>query len=328
MVSWGRKVPKMREKPMRKTVALTVCMLLLAALLCSILILSLDNEAGSHEESNRDRAFIIWGTLDYTNETFMGGEHELDASRDVCEISYSQVFGTQHFGYCKNFWGKDTKPDQVYGNISYCEENYDFSAVFYKGHSIGGYCDVEGCEFGEHWTLYAAEGYGKEYIMDYLVYNRMSAGSHDFVFLWTCGYGTEDLTGDIDENGHSVGMMTSWMNTPDLEADGYASPDGSNHCFIGFDVYSIFFINKTGYGGFDYGDFVSLFFQYALIDGWTVNDALDAATEETHWQSSFGDCQLYTGYIMLDPYDQGETVTCYMRVWGDGNQKLQGGMDK
>ena len=313
---------------MKKTVALTVCILLLVVLVFSILILALDDETGSHEGQKGDSAFIIWGTRDYANETFMGGEPELNASRDVCEAIYSQFFDTQRFGYCKNFWGKDTEPDQVYGNVSYCEENYDFTAVFYKGHSIGAYCDVEGCEFGEHWTLYAAEGYENEYIMDYLIHNRTSSGSHDFVFLWTCGYGSEDMKGSIDEKGHSVGMMASWMDTTTLEADGYASPDGSNHCFIGFDVYSIFFINKTGYGGFDYGDFASLFFQYLLIDGWTVNDALDAAAEETHWQSSFGDCQLYTGYIMLDPYDLGETVTCYMRVWGDGNQKLQGERDK
>jgi hypothetical protein len=309
---------------MKKTVALTFCMLLLVALVLSVFIMSLDDEAGSHDGGNGDSAFIIWGTLDYANETFMGGEPELNASRDVCEAIHSTVLDTQQFGYCKNFWGNDTQPDQVYGNVSYCEENYDFTAVFYKGHSIGGYCDVEDCEFGEHWTLYAAEGYGNEYIMDYLIHDRMSSGNHDFVFLWTCGYGAEDLKGDIDENGHSVGMMASWMDTTDLEADGYASPDGSNHCFIGFDVYSIFFINKTGYGSFDYGDFASLFFQYALIDGWTINDALDAAAEETHWQSSFGDCQLYTGYVMLDPYDPGQTVMCYMRVWGDGNLKLGG----
>ena len=314
---------------MKKTVALTVCMLLLVTLVFSVLILSLDNENGSQEGQNGESAFIIWGTLDYANETFMGGEPELDASRDACEAIYNTVFGTQQFGYCKNFWGNDTQPDQVYGNVSYCEENYDFTAVFYKGHSIGGYCDVEGCEFGEHWTLYAAEGYKHEYIMDYLIHDQMNSGTHDFVFLWTCGYGAEDMIGEIDNNGHSVGMMASWMNTTDLEADGYATPDGSQRCFIGFDIYSIFFITKTGYGDFDYGDFASLFFEYAMIDGWTVNDALDAAAEEAHLQSSFGDCQLYTGYLMPDPHGPGDYVTCYMRVWGDGNLKLgEGGMGK
>ncbi|MCJ7721310.1 hypothetical protein MUO98_02730 [Candidatus Bathyarchaeota archaeon] len=67
----------------------------------------------------------------------------------------------------------------------------------------------------------------------------MISGTHDFVFLWTCGYGSEARIGEIDENDHSVGMLESWMDTNSLEADGYASPDCSNHCFIGFDNYSI-----------------------------------------------------------------------------------------
>jgi hypothetical protein len=306
---------------MKKTVALAFCMLLLLALVSSILIMSIGNENGSRSGS----AFIIWGTLDYADETYMGGEPEHNASRDICDAIYRSVFDTQQYSYSKNFWGNDTQPDQVYGNVSYCEENYNFTAIFYKGHSIGAHCDVEGCTFGEHWTLYAAEGYEKEYIMDYLIHDGMSSGIHDFVFLWTCGYGAEDMLGEIDKSGHSVGMMASWMDRTDLEADGYASPDGSNHCFIGFDGYSIFFVTKTGYGNFDYGDFASLFFEYAMYDGWTVNDALDAAAEETHWQSSFGDCQLYTGYIMPDPYGPEPYVTCYMRVWGDGNMELQRG---
>jgi hypothetical protein len=306
---------------MKKTVVLAFCMLLLLALIFSILIMSIGNETWSRSGS----AFIIWGTLDYADEAYMGGEPERNASRDICDAIYGLVLDTQQYDYCKNFWGNGTQPDQVYGNVSYCEENYNFTAIFYKGHSIGASCDVEGCTFGEHWTLYAAEGYEEEYILDYLIHDRISSGTHDFVFLWTCGYGAEGMTGEIDESGHSVGMMASWMDRTDLEADGYASPDGSSHCFIGFDGYSIFFIRQTGYGDFDYGDFASLFFEYAMYDGWTVNDALDAAAEETHWQSSFGECQLYTGYLMPDPHGPEEYVTCYMRVWGDGNMELQRG---
>ncbi len=298
-------------------------MLFLLSLVFLVLILPIGNEIDPNGDGqNEDSVFIIWGTRDYADETYMGGETERNASRDVCNTIHGFFVDTQRYDYCKNFWGTDTQPDQVYSNVSYCEENYDFTAIFYKGHSIGAYCDVEDCRFGEHWTLYAAEGYGEEYIIDYLIHDRMSSGTHDFVFLWTCGYGSEDMIGEIDENGHSVGMLASWMDTTGLDVDGYASPDGGNHCFIGFDIYSIWFINKTTYGGFDYGDFVSLFFEYALYDGWTINDALDAAAEETHWQSSFGDCQLYTGYLMPDPHGSGQTVMCYMRVWGDGNLRL------
>jgi hypothetical protein len=306
---------------MKKTVAIIVCVLFLLSLLVLTLILSIGNEDDIREGQNGGSAFIIWGTRDYSDETYMGGEPELNASRDVCDAIYGSFADTQ-YGSCSNFWGIGTQPDQVYGNVSYCEENYNFTAIFYKGHSIGAYCDYENCELGEHWTLYADDGYGTEYIKDYLIHERMSSGTHDFVFLWTCGYGSEARIGEIDENNHSVGMLASWMNTNSLEADGYASPDGSNHCFIGFDNYSIWFTNKTGYGNFSYGDFASLFFEYALHDGWTINDALDAAAEETHLQSSFGDCKLYTGYLMPDPDNPGQSIMCHMRVWGDGNLRL------
>jgi hypothetical protein len=324
MITWRCKEPEKGKNQMKKTIVLALlCLLLLVSLVFSTLILTIDNENGSHGDGqNEGSAFIIWGTLDYADETYMGGETERNASRDVCDTIYGFFVDTHGYGYYENFWGNDTQPEQVYSNVSYCEENYNFTAIFYKGHSIGTTCDVENCTFGEHWTLYAAEGYEEEYIIDYLIHDRMSSGTHDFVFLWTCGYGSEDKIGEIDENGHSVGMLASWMDTTGLEADGYASPDGSNHCFIGFDIYSIWFTNKTGYADFDYGDFVSLFFEYALYEGWTINDALDAAAEETHWQSSFGDCQLYTGYLMADPDNPGQSVMCYMRVWGDGNLKL------
>jgi hypothetical protein len=324
MTIWRCKENKKGKNQMKKTIVLIFfCILLSMSLFFSILILPIDNETDPNGDGqNEDSAFIIWGTRDYADETYMGGEPECNASRDVCDSIHGFFVDVHRYDYCKNFWGNDTQPDQVYSNVSYCEENYNFTAIFYKGHSIGAYCDVANCEFGEHWTLYATEGYGEEYIIDYLIHDRMSSGTHDFVFLWTCGYGSEARIGEIDENGHSVGMLASWMDTTSLEDDGYASPDGSNHCFIGFDNYSIWFTNKTTYGDFDYGDFVSLFFEYALYNGWTINDALDAATEDTHWQSSFGDCKLYTGYLMPDPDNPGQSVMCYMRVWGDGNLGL------
>lgn len=278
-------------------------------------------------EQNNDyfprSAFIIWGTRYYNNIEYMGGEPELNASREVCDYIYDVFADSQTYDYLKNFWGADTQPSQVYSNISYCEENYNSTAVFYKGHSIPASCDKEECAFEKHYAIYADEGYGYEYIVDYLIHDQMNSGTHDFVFLWTCGFGSASRIGEIDENGHSYGMLASWMDTTSLEADGYATPDGSNRCFMSFDIYSIWFTNKTTYSDFDYGDFASLFFKYASYDGWTINDALDAAAEDTHWQSSFGDCQLYTGYLMPDLDNPGTYVMCYLRVWGDGNLRLQ-----
>jgi hypothetical protein len=305
---------------MKKVVVLIVY-LLLVSLFVSTFILATENQLDSKE--NPKSGFLIWGTRDYSDENYMGGEPELASSRDVCSDIYDFLAGSQQFDYCENYWGIDTQPDQVYSNVSYCEKNYDFTAIFYKGHSIGAHCEYENCKLGKHWTIYADKGYNSEYIVDYKIHEMLSLGTHDFVFLWTCGYGSASRIGMIDENDHSVGMLASWMNTTDLEPDGYMSPDGSGECFIGFDNYSIWFTNKTGYGRFNYGDFASQFFEYAIIDGWTINDALDAAAEETHTEASFGDCQLYTGYLMPDVENNGQSVTCYMRVWGDGNLRLK-----
>lgn len=275
------------------------------------------------EDSPFRAAFIIWGTRYYKNLEYMGGEPESSRSRDVCEYVFDVFADSENYDYVNNFWGVGTQPSQVYGNISYCEENCNSTAVFYKGHSIPTSCDREDCVFEKHYAIYADEGYGADYIVDYLVHDQMTSGTHDFVFLWTCGFGSAKRLGEIDENGHSYGMLASWMDTTNLEPDGYATPDGSNRCFMSFDIYSIWFTNKTRYGEFDYGDFCSLFFKYALCDGWTINDALDAAAEDTHWQSSFGDCQLYTGYSMPDLDNPGTFVECYLRVWGDGNLGLE-----
>lgn len=125
---------------MKKTVVISICVLFLLSLLVLTLILSIGNETDIRGGQNGGSAFIIWGTRDYSDEMYMGGEPELNASRDVCDAIYGSFADTQ-YGSCSNFWGIGTQPDQVYGNVSYCEENYNFTAIFYKGHSIGAYCD-------------------------------------------------------------------------------------------------------------------------------------------------------------------------------------------
>jgi hypothetical protein len=45
--------------------------------------------------------------------------------------------------------------------------------------------------------------------------------------------------------------------------------------------------------------------------------ALDKATELTHDEEFFGDCQLATGYSV-----EGFQGTSRMRIWGDGTHRL------
>lgn len=70
--------------------------------------------------------------------------------------------------------------------------------------------------------------------------NSKFAGTHDFVFIWACGHGADSRVGTFNEQ-HSSGLMASWMhlNPSTLSNNGYASPDYSDHVFIGFEWLSI-----------------------------------------------------------------------------------------
>jgi hypothetical protein len=84
------------------------------------------------------------------------------------------------------------------------EQNYDFSAVFYKGHicffGVGG-CGQGGCSL-EHWGIW---GYDSSWdIADFGIDdavigaindNNKFAGTHDFIFIWACGHGSEPYVG-------------------------------------------------------------------------------------------------------------------------------------
>ena len=83
-----------------------------------------------------------------------------------------------------------------------------------------------------------------------------------------------------------------------MSDDGYADADGEGRCFISFDGISMNFKNVTGYSSNNYGDFADRFYYYALDGFHSINDALDAATQDTHdpqTHDDYSDCQLYTG---------------------------------
>lgn len=115
---------------MKKIVVLIVC-LLFFSLFVSVFILATGNQLDSNE-NQKNSAFIIWGTRDYSDENYMGGEPELASSRDVCSDIYDFLADSQQFAYCENYWGNGTQPDQVYSNVSSCEKNYDFTAVYIR----------------------------------------------------------------------------------------------------------------------------------------------------------------------------------------------------
>ena len=271
-------------------------------------------------------AALVWATGNYYLPD-TGGDSERSASQSVCAYVYGLFDGLDRYSYCRNSWGT-TQPYNVYGNVSYCENNHANTAIFYKGHinPRDWDCGVQGCGFN-HSSIYDYEGWDYTYdqIIDYHIheddngYSRLSSKTHDFVFLWACDWGNENRTGGFS-GSHSWGMQASWMGVNDLQYDGYKDPDYRDRCFISFWNASIMFTNQTGYSGKTYSDWTKLFFEYALQDDYTIQIALDQATRDTHGPNvPFSDCKLYKGYTMIV---NGQEWDCSMVVYGDGYHEM------
>ncbi|MCW4002587.1 MAG: DUF2341 domain-containing protein [Candidatus Bathyarchaeota archaeon] len=271
-------------------------------------------------EETRNYASLIWGTGNYN----LGPDGEYDESQAVCANIYTYFGNTLRYNKLNNYWGAATQPYCFYNNISYCEVNKEYATLFYKGPIHPNVqCGVPGCTF-THYGVYDWEG---DAIKDYEIYSATggSTSKFDFVFIWACMHGSSNFIGG-HSGTHSWGMCHSLMGETNatLSANGYASPDGSGRCFISFDGISINFKNVTGYGSYDYGDFADRFYYYAL-NGYSINDALDAAARYTHGSIyDYDEIQLYyptKGYWMDNPQGGG-VMKCYMRVWGDGNHVI------
>jgi hypothetical protein len=113
-----------------------------------------------------------------------------------------------------------------------------------------------------------------------------------------------------------------------MSDDGYARPDNSNFCYIGFHWGSAA-LNQT-VDGVPYWWWVEHFFAYALNENWLVKWALNEASQQ-FYNSNFGETKLYTGFTAIWPMyrngdwqfeGQGIEGTGYMKVYGNGNIKL------
>jgi len=279
---------------------------------------------------DNEYASLVWGTGYYPVE--LGDTDEYDRSEELAEIIYDLFDMTGRYDNCSNFWGSDTQPDSLYEAVENTEDNYDYTTVFYKGHilPLGADCTNQNCPFNPppssdiHQGIYDYEGLlslpNGDPICDWAIHERLNGNNTGFLFIWTCDHGSENKKGDYF-NSHSRGLIASWLNATDLVFDGYSNSDESDRCFISFSNLSLNFIELTEYDSWDYGDFLELFYYYALSGGvFSIKNALDLAAADTHGGNSFGNCQLYLGYERDNPKwpDWGEEkITSYMRVWGD-----------
>jgi len=264
----------------------------------------------------------------------MGGSGELSVSGDVSSY-IKNLFDSAGYTNFFDFWGtrdQQTQPNTVYNYAEWATRFRDTTVILYKGHSLPVTCPIS-CG-NDHYGVYDCEGYnitGGETIKDYEIYNKIydeGYGSHDFVFLWTCGAGDPSRLGSTS-GSHGWGMCASWMGinnaATSLSDDGYDDPDGNDRCFIGFDYLSIWYTNSTNYSNWNYGHFIYYFYMHALQQYWTINMALDAASELTHGDDVlYEDTPLYGGYSIWDPRETPPvSVDSAMHVWGDGNLTIR-----
>jgi hypothetical protein len=277
----------------------------------------------------RDPTSTLYGTEEYA----IGGvpPNELYLSQQVSSYVYSLFSGTSKYNSLSNAFGYNTNPTNGYNRNYANERYYDYSTVFYKGHIWFNTapCGAPGCTL-THTGIWGNNDLQSGAILDYDIDAALKsakastgkvAGTHDFIFLWSCGHASTTYIGNY--GSHSHGAMASWMQLDPytLSSNAYANPDYSDHVFISFDWLSIWYGYQTSNPIYDHAQWAALFYYYLLDQGYTVNEALDQATRDSYYNSSFGQSPLYNNFNMWNPQTQKYDYS-KMHLWGDGTVRL------
>jgi hypothetical protein len=206
---------------------------------------------------------------------------ESEAVCDSIEYYFSQL---SNYDWVANYAGISEAP--LVDNIIYCDNNYDLTTVFYKGHTL----------FDNQIGYYAFciydDDYNKFLATNWQVYGCYPQ-KHNFVFFWTCTCAAE-----------YSGFPQAWLQ-------GDEPWDVNDKCYIGFAGVSKPFTEETGYGSYTYADFCDRFYDYAT-QGYTVMTAIYQAATET--LSNGMNNELFTGYQV---YAKEMWITSYMTWWGE-----------
>jgi hypothetical protein len=310
-----------------KTVFLTIVVLLLSLFLPSLILISEPVTAtGTHYAS------IMYGSR--WNQTVAEYEDAWAACCDIYDLFEDQIvfvpwYYFQLYDHLYNLYGSPTTQSRVRSEAAHCEYYHDYTTVFHHGHGgKWGYGD----EPPWYYFYYAdapPQNPSAENIDDWQDIRPYTIDNHQFVFLWACAQGNE-VGGPLDPEDHyGHGMPWAWTKRDDLNLDGYADPDTTSYCFIGFENMSKSISEPTGNGR--YKHFLVFFYYYALETQRSIKQALDKATEMV-WGSSngwhyFHQTELYNGWTeyVPGPNPPGGEYDCRMRVFGNGNNHLPRG---
>ena len=220
---------------------------------------------------------------------------------------YFYTYGS-NYGYSYNCEDSSATVSNYMSTLSYAQNNFYNSVVYSKGHEVP-YGD------GNHYAILDHTG---TYLDDYPNIYQSTGASDRFIFLWHCGTAMSYPTWwDTWNGGGYPGMAFDFTHNNGMHTDGYGSPDSGVYAYLGFIYYSQEYLTGTGYNNHNYGDFVTIFYQYLLQYHYSVNSALDAAAILTLGSTSFGSSQLHNPGI----YTTGQCGSYYSKlvVYGDGN---------
>ena len=232
---------------------------------------------------------------------------DLQANSQITQYIYECSVASGYAAF--NWFGSETIEQHIYDVAFGVGHNYSIS--FYIGHGDSGH--VFNRPYWE-WQYWIRDDSGGD-VFDKDIYPYSKCQNVRFVFLWSCHQG-DDVGGwhwpVPFGSGGAYGMPHAWLHTTDLPEDGYADPDDSGYCFIGFqgDAPGLLkeFDGEHWAAGYY---FLGYFYEAALCTDKTINQALDYASQKL-WQVNFGESTIHTGIPEL-----GQMV-----VYGDGNLKI------
>jgi hypothetical protein len=274
-----------------------------------------EESMGDYFDNDTGDASII-----YSNQWCLP-EYDLSNVSYASSLIYDLFYGTSAYDHLANYDGTVSKA-LMQSQIADAEQNHDFATVLYLGHGM-----LEKIPGSNHYRYYIYEqapGYLLQThepvrIYDYQIY-EYTVDNHHFVFLWACVQGNEAGNSTLTPHG----MPYAWTRQENLSPDGYGDddipgePDSKPYAFIGFEKASPMLSQMMGLGNNIYRNWL-LFFYYFALNGYTINGALDAASESVGCDQGWDDQD--------NPLSEGENYWWWldddyhwgrMRIYGNG----------
>lgn len=299
------------------------------------------------------RSSVVWGSESYGAGYYPDSwrksstEIELQRTAAIAITSYFSNFGFTAVNHQQNLGSTKT---QILSDISYYQNNYNYLAVVDFDHGVIGQPSTQIAPPSEpHYmfedtrgTYYDGNWHQESGVYDMEIYPLIQSGNKIFFhFMSTCK--SADTTGQAMYPAHfptygerAYTLPFGWthrfvipLSDPNFNVqnhmsdDGYRYPDSGSQVYIGFPLGSASLMQNIPYedGTEGFFNWVLRFFEDALYDDLSVNQALNQASLET-WSCDFGSSPLqqgFTAYWWGLP-TQGD---CTLAVYGNGNVFLR-----